>query len=92
MVQWLVQWTNGWYSGWYNGLMDGIVLVQSLCLTLSAMLPSILFISPNSADISDDLPAPTWPTTATSSPGLTWKLILRVYAIIVTKYRYTFSM
>ena len=30
--------------------------------------PSILVICPRMADISDDLPDPTWPTTATSLP------------------------
>jgi len=50
-----------------------------VCLlhTLIATWPFIFSISPRRADISDDLPAPTCPTTATSSPGFTLTLILR---------------
>ena len=41
--------------------------------------PVIFSISPNNAEISEDLPAPTCPTTATNDPGLMFRLMfLRV--------------
>lgn len=40
------------------------------------MYPLFFSISPKSAEIRDDLPHPTCPTTATKEPGLTEKLML----------------
>ena len=47
-------------------------------LTFINTCPLSLSISPNSADIKDDLPAPTGPTTATNSPPLTNKSMLQL--------------
>ena len=45
--------------------------------TLTSTLPCSFSISPRKADRSEDLPAPTWPTTATSFPSVTPRLILQ---------------
>ena len=58
-------------------IMRCVDIVQRCCsLTLITTCPFSLSISPNRADIKEDLPAPTGPTTATSCPGLTDKSIL----------------
>ena len=45
-------------------------------------------ISPSRADTSDDLPAPTWPTTATRLPSGTEKEILKVRRVIHVRKQY----
>ena len=54
--------------------------IQACCGTYatestSFTCPLTLFICPSIADINDDLPDPTWPTTATSLPRLTRRLM-----------------
>ena len=45
-------------------------------LTWTATEPFSFSISPSIADSRDDLPAPTWPTMATSKPSFTSRLML----------------
>ena len=59
---------------------DGSVLHEVsaalLVLTRTATSPSIFSISPSRAEIREDLPQPTWPTTATREPWGTSMLML----------------
>jgi hypothetical protein len=50
---------------------------MEVVLTLSDTVPETFSISPSRAWIREDLPAPTCPTTATSSFGFTLMLTLR---------------
>lgn len=52
---------------------------QPLYCTLSATCPFSRCISPKMADKREDLPAPTGPTTATSCPSFTSRLMLKYF-------------
>ncbi len=50
---------------------------KSYLHTLRCTDPLRISISPSKADINEDLPAPTWPTTANNFPSSTLKFILQ---------------
>ena len=67
--------------------------IQACCGTyaiwpLVLMQPFNRIISPNMAFNSEDLPEPTWPTTATSCPGLTCRLTLSEIRLLKRKLYY----
>ena len=64
--------------GYSNAMLNHIIIIHDThsMLTLSATFPPCFSISPSSAWMREDLPAPTWPTTATNWPGFTSRLTL----------------
>ena len=54
-------------------------------LTLTLTVPDSLSISPSRADSSDDFPDPTTPTTATSDPSSTSRLMLKEEKMTMTR-------
>ena len=73
-----------WRGYFYACLLLIAAIMRSLvlqhyfhrCFTLTETHPVNFSISPRKAEMSDDLQAPTWPTTVTNWPGLMCRLIL----------------
>ena len=61
-----------------HGLDVACMNAQFVRHTVTPRLPEIFVISPKIAEISDDFPEPTSPTTATREPRGTLKLMLQI--------------
>ena len=67
---------DGWLQE-YTLKQKLLQLTEDGWLTLTVTVPDTLSISPSRAERSEDFPDPTTPTTATSDPSSTSRLMLK---------------